>query len=270
MDLQLEGKAALVTGSSKGIGAAIAKALAREGATVIVHGRDMDQADRIVTEISSDNGRATAVVGDLTSNDDVDRILAEVQRRHGAVDVVVNNAGGSGPRSDWTSIDADQWLASYDRNVIAAIRITGGLIPGMRMRGWGRVINISSGAATMPPATGGDYSAAKAAINAMTASMAKALAKDGITVNAVSPGTIRSAKLEEGFRSAADARGLAARDAPWSEIEQAVLPLFADVPMGRVGTVDDVANAVAFLASPLASYVTGVNMHIDGGFSSLA
>lgn len=269
MDLQLEGKAALVTGSSKGIGAAIAKALARERAIVVVHGRDEDQTDRVVAEITSEGGRAMAVLGDLTNSDDVTALLADIQRRLGDIDIVVNNAGGSGPRSDWTSIDADQWLASYDRNVIAAIRITSGLIPRMRVRGWGRVINISSGAATVPPATGGDYAAAKAAINAMTASMAKALATDGVTVNAVSPGTIRSAKLEAGFRSAADARGLAPRDAPWSEIEHAVLPLFANVPMGKVGTVEDVAHAVTFLASPLAGYVTGVNLHIDGGFTSL-
>jgi NAD(P)-dependent dehydrogenase (short-subunit alcohol dehydrogenase family) len=139
----------------------------------------------------------------------------------------------------------------------------------MRQARWGRVINISSGAATMPPATGTDYSAAKAAMNAMTASMAKAVAAEGITVNAVSPGTIRSARLEEGFRTVAATRGIAAKDAPWEDIQRGVLPLFADVPLGRVGELHELADAVAFLASPLAGYITGINLHVDGGFSSL-
>jgi 3-oxoacyl-[acyl-carrier protein] reductase len=97
----------------------------------------------------------------------------------------------------------------------------------MREARWGRVINISSGAATMPPATGPDYSAAKAAMNALTSSMAKAVAAEGVTVNVVSPGTIKSAKLEDGFRTVAAARGIAPEDAPWEDIQRGVLPLFA-------------------------------------------
>ena len=116
---------------------------------------------------------------------------------------------------------------------------------------------------------GPDYSAAKTAINAMTASMAKAVAAEGVTVNAVSPGTIKSAKLEDGFRAAAVARGIAAQDAAWEDIQRGVLPMFADVPIGRVGELNELADAVAFLASPLAGYITGINLHVDGEFSSI-
>ncbi|MCF7530710.1 SDR family oxidoreductase [Pseudomonas sp. P2498] len=131
----------------------------------------------------------------------------------------------------------------------------------------GTVINISSLAATMPPPTAPEYSACKAAINAMTASMAKAVAADGVTVNAVSPGTIHSSTLDTRFREVADERGLCSKDAPWEEIEHLVLPMFAQVPVGRVGKLDEIAAAVAFLASPIAGYITGINLRVDGGLS---
>jgi 3-oxoacyl-[acyl-carrier protein] reductase len=269
MDLQLNEKTALVTGSSKGIGEAIATALAREGASVVVHGRDRAQTDRVVNAIVANGGRAYAVLGDLTEDEAVERLVAEAEERVGPINILVNNAGGSSRKSDWQTTAAAAWASTYDRNVLAAVRVSARLLPAMRQARWGRVINISSGAATMPPATGPDYSAAKAAINAMTASMAKAVAAEGITVNAVSPGTIKSAKLEDGFRAAAAARGIAAKDAPWEDIQRGVLPLFAAVPLGRVGELNELADAVAFLASPLAGYITGINLHVDGGFSSI-
>ncbi|MGI4764554.1 MAG: SDR family NAD(P)-dependent oxidoreductase [Janthinobacterium lividum] len=269
MDLQLNDKIALVTGSSKGIGEAIVVALAREGATIVVHGRDKRQAERVVETIVADGGRAFAVLGDLTLEEEVERLVAQAERSVGRIDILVNNAGGSGPKMDWRTTAADEWASTYDRNVLAAVRVSARLLPGMRQARWGRVINISSGAATMPPAVGPDYSAAKAAMNAMTASMAKAVAAEGITVNAVSPGAIRSARLEDGFRAVAAARGIAAEDAPWEDIQRGVLPLFADVPLGRVGELKELADVVAFLASPVAGYITGVNLHVDGGFSSI-
>ena len=207
MDLQLDHKTALVTGSSKGIGEAIAMAMAREGAVIVVHGRDERQALRVVSAISESGGRAHAVLGDLTQDEVVERLIAEAQERVGPIDILINNAGGSGPQSDWETTPVAGWTSTYDRNVLAAVRVSTRLLPSMRQARWGRVINISSGAATMPPATGPDYSAAKAAMNALTASMAKAVAADGITV--------------------------------------------------------------AFLASPLSGYITGVNLHVDGGFSSI-
>jgi 3-oxoacyl-[acyl-carrier protein] reductase len=267
MDLQLNGKTALVTGSSKGIGEAIAMALAREGAHVVVHGRDSVQADRVVAAIAAQGGSAIAVLADLTRDEDVKRLVTEVENRVGAVDILVNNAGGSGPKSDWHATEPAEWTATYDRNVLAALRVTTGFLPKMRQARWGRVINISSGAATIPPLTGPDYSAAKAAMNAMTASLAKAVAAECITVNAISPGTIRSAKLEDAFRNVAADRGIASRNAAWDEVQKGVLPLFAQVPLGRVGELTELADAVAFLASPLAGYITGINLRVDGGFS---
>jgi NAD(P)-dependent dehydrogenase (short-subunit alcohol dehydrogenase family) len=266
MDLQLSGKTALVTGSSKGIGEAIATALARERAIVVVHGRDRVRTEQVANAIIAEGGRAFAVVGDLTSDEDVERLVEEAESLAGSIDILVNNAGGSGGSTEsWTDIRPGSWAAAYDRNVLAALRITGRLLPNMQHAKWGRVINISSIAGMMPPPSSPDYSACKAAMNAMTVSMSKAVASYGVTVNAVSPGTIHSITGDIRFREVAAERGLARQDAPWDEIERVVLPLFANVPVGRTGRVEEVADAVAFLASPIAGYITGVNLRIDGG-----
>ncbi len=268
MDLQLDGKTALVTGSSKGIGEAIARKFAQEKAIIIVHGRDGARAQQVADAIIGQGGRAHVVVGDLTHDDEVQRLVDKAEDLAGPIDILVNNAGGSGgSRESWMDTQPASWASAYDRNVLAALRITTRLLPGMQQARWGRVINISSVAATMSPPSAPDYSACKAAMNAMTASMAKAVAADGVTVNAVSPGTIHSAALDARFRDVAAERGVANRDAPWAEIERAVLPMFAQVPVGRVGRLDEIAAAIAFLASPIAGYITGVNLRIDGGLS---
>ncbi|MQB42022.1 SDR family NAD(P)-dependent oxidoreductase [Rhizobium sp. ICMP 5592] len=264
MDLKLDGKTALVTGSSKGIGEAIARGLAREKVVVVVHGRDRVQTERVAHDIITEGGRAHSILGDLTIDDDVRRIVDEAQALAGPIDIVINNAGGSGEVEDWTNSRPASWASAYDRNVLAAMRVTTLLLPRMRQAKWGRVVNISSLAGLMPPASRPDYSACKAAMNAMTVSMAKAVAADGVTVNTVSPGTIHSARLEVRFRELAVEKGLA-EDAAWETIEQAVLPMFAQVPVGRVGTLEEIADAVSFLVSPRAAYITGGNLRLDGG-----
>lgn len=268
MDLSLKGKKALVTGSSKGIGEAIARKLAVEGVIVIVHGRDQALAVRVADDIVANGGRAHAVIGDLTIDEDAARLIGEAEAYSGPIDIVVNNAGGSGGTTEsWDRSRPESWASAYDRNVLSAVRVTARLLPAMRAARWGRVINISSLAATMPTANRADYAACKAAVNAMTVSMAKAVAGDGVTVNAVSPGTIHSAALDTAFRRAAAEHGVTDPAAPWAEVERVALPLFALVPIGRVGRLEEIADAVAFLASPLSGYITGVNLRIDGGLS---
>jgi 3-oxoacyl-[acyl-carrier protein] reductase len=197
MDLQLSGKKALVTGSSQGIGEAIAKVFAREGAVVVIHGRDKIKTEKVAEAIRADGGRAVAVTGDLTRDEHVERLVKELEEQAGSVDILVNNAGGSdASKESWSALQPLRWLAAYDRNVLAALRVTQRLLPKMQQAKWGRVINISSLAAMMPPPSSPDYSACKAAMNAMTVSMAKAVALDGVTVNAISPGTIHNSVID--------------------------------------------------------------------------
>jgi 3-oxoacyl-[acyl-carrier protein] reductase len=265
LDLQLNGKRALVTGSSIGIGEAIARILAQECVVVAVHGRDRGRAEVVAREITNQGGSAVVLTGDLTDDAAAQEIVREGERLLGGIDILVNNAGGSGEKHVWEGTPTDAWVAAFERNVIAAVRLTNLLLPKMRAAGWGRIINVSSLAGAMPPATGPDYSACKAAMNNLTKSLSKSAASDGITVNAISPGTILTPKLEAAFRKIAGEKGWAAADAPWPEIERAVLPRMFEVPVGSVGTPEDIGRAVAFLCSPLARYITGIDLRIDGG-----
>lgn len=265
MDLQLTGKRALVTGSSIGIGEGIAQALAAEGVAVAVHGRDHERTQRVTASIIERGGNAVTVLGDLTREDEAQHVADHVVRQLGGVDILVNNAGGSGDKYVWDQAPAGVWADAFNRNVLAAVRLTNRLLEPMRRAGWGRIVNISSAAGVMPPATGPDYSACKAALNNMTVSLAKAVAQSGITVNSISPGTILTPKLETAFRQLADVNGWTSGNAEWSEVERAVLPSVVQVPIGRTGRIGDIAYAAVFLCSPLAGYITGEDLRIDGG-----
>lgn len=264
MDLGLAGRRALVTASSGGIGAAVAGRLAAEGCAVLVHGRDGSRAAAVADGIRASGGEAEVVLGDLTD----DEAAAEVAERacEWQVDVLVNNAGPF-VEHDWDTAEPSDWLDAMNGNVVSAVRLIRVLAPPMRERGWGRIINVGSRAATTPLPNMVDYSAAKAAVVNLTTGLARHLAGSGVTANTVSPGVIVTAGMRRMFEDRAAAEG---RPASWEELEPRILAEYAPNPSGRLGTEDDIAAAAAFLASPLAGYINGIDLRVDGGITSVA
>jgi 3-oxoacyl-[acyl-carrier protein] reductase len=261
MDLELSGRRALVTASSGGIGAVMARRLAHERCAVLVHGRDAARATEVADGVRAEGGEAEVVLGDLT--DDEAAAEVAVRARSWGVDVLVNNAGPFAEH-DWETAEPSAWLDAMNGNVVSAVRLIRVLIPPMRESGWGRIVNVGSRAATSPLPNMVDYSAAKAAVVNMTTGLARHLAGSGITANTVSPGVIVTEGMRRMFEDRAAAQG---RPASWAELEPQVLAEYAPNPSGRLGTADDVAAAVAFLASPLAGYINGIDLRVDGGIT---
>ncbi|WP_432010706.1 SDR family NAD(P)-dependent oxidoreductase [Streptomyces cucumeris] len=261
MDLKLLGKRALVTGGSGGIGTSIARLLAAEGCAVLVHGRDAARTEEVVAALRGAGAQAEAVLGDLGD----DESAAEVARRAAdwGTDILVNNAGPFAEH-DWDSATPEDWLTAMNGNLISAVRMVRVLVPGMRERGWGRVINVGSRAAVTALPNMVEYSAAKAAVLNATTSLARHLSGTGITANTVSPGVIVSPGLRRMFEERAAEEGW---EGDWPAIEQRVTREYAPNPSGRLGTGEDIAAAVAYLASPLADYVNGTNLRVDGGIT---
>lgn len=263
LDLELHGKRALVTGSSAGIGEAIARAFAREGVTVAIHGRNAERANKVAESIKKAGGKAVVVLGDLSRKADADRVAGQTIELLGGVDILVNNAGGADEGfKTWLETDSEQWTETYSQNVLSAVRLIRHLVPGMKKKGWGRVINVSSVVATQPFPMGPDYGAAKAALVNATVSLTKELSGTGVTVNTISPGPIRTAAFERVFRDIAKAQGWGE---DWAEIERRAVKEMLQNPTGRVGTSEEVATAALYLASPLAGFTNGQNLRVDGG-----
>lgn len=260
MDLELAGRCALVTGSSSGIGAGIAAALAAEGAGVVVHGRDAERSARVAAGIRERGGEARAVLGDITTDAGAAEVAAAALRL-GRIDILVNTTGGVvDPGAGWVNSTTAFWAEQYELNTLSSVRMVGHVAPGMKEAGWGRIIQIGSVAAVTPladqvPA----YCAAKAALLAIGVSLAKTLAGTGITVNTVSPGYVVTPLLESYARSRPgnETRG-------WAKIE-AEMASALGVLAGRLGQPADIAALTAFLASPRADWITGSNIRIDGG-----
>ncbi len=247
---KLTGKVALVTGASKGIGAGIARGLAAAGAAVGVnYATDRTGAEAVVGEIARAGGRAVAVPGDVSRSADVARVLAEVARAFGALDVLVNNAGVYTPMP-LEALTEDEFHREFNTNVLGPLLL---LRDALRHfgPGGGSVINIGSAASRMCPPGYSVYAASKAALDAITGVLAKELAPRKVRVNSVNPG----ATLSEGTRAA----GLYGTG---SAFEQ---QLVAMTPLGRVGTPEDVAKVVAFLASDESEWLTGEVILASGG-----
>jgi 3-oxoacyl-[acyl-carrier protein] reductase len=260
MDLGLLHKTALVTGSYRGTGAGVARVLASEGATVLVHGHEPGQADDVVHAIRAANGRAHAVVGDLRTADGPDALAEHVRSTVEHVDIVVNNYGMPDGR-DWESSDARSWHGSYDTNVVSAVRVTQAFLPGMRAAGWGRVVFVSTVGATRPGDRIPEYYAAKGALPSVAVSLARHCAGTGVTVNCVSPGVIATTEVVDRFTQQARRDGL---PTDWASVERRILEAMPNLS-GRVPAPEDVGRFIAFVVSEAAWHLNGAHLRFDGG-----
>jgi 3-oxoacyl-[acyl-carrier protein] reductase len=262
--MHLDGKRALITGSTAGLGTAIAKVLATEGASVLVHGRREEAAREVVEEIRADGGEAGFVLGDLSDDDGAAAAAAAALEAFGGIDILINNVGVYFSPAPWLESDANEWVSLYDLNVGGQVRLGTKLIPGMRERGWGRVIAIGSAVGANPSPDLAAYSATKAAILNISVGLAKDLAGTGVTSNCISPGMMLTEGALEFAQAAAAQHGWSDR---WDDMQAEFTTIYAPNPTGTIGRIEDVASFVAFVASPLAAYINGANLRVDGGFS---
>jgi len=256
MDLKLKGKNGLVFGGSKGIGNGIANALAAEGVAVALVARTQGPLEAAASKINSSGGRAIGLTADLADWPSVEKAVNSARRELGPIDILINNSGGP-PPSGVLGVKPEVWEAQFHAMVLALFRITDLVVPEMRERKWGRILNVASFSVIEPIPHLGISNSLRGAVAGWAKTLASEVARDGITVNMLLPGTIATDRLIQLNRAAAERGGISQ--------EEAVKRAGAAVPVGRLGTVEEFGAVAAFLASPLASYVTGSMIRIDGG-----
>ncbi len=257
MDLGLKGKVALVGGSSKGIGRAVAMGLAREGCNVSICARDNTAlAETAQTIRRETDAEVFSLVCDMARYEDIKRVVKETVDTFGRLDIVVNNAGGP-PTGTFVEMDETDWLHAINQNLMSAIRTTREALPYLRRSGGGRIINITSVAVKQPIDRLILSNTARLGVVGMAKTLSRELAPEGITVNNVCPGNIATERLISLIEERAQRAGTAMEEA--IEIEE------QRVPMGHLGDPEDVANLVVFLASVKARYITGTTVQVDGG-----
>jgi 3-oxoacyl-[acyl-carrier protein] reductase len=246
-----------VLASSRGLGLGVATALAAEGVNVMLASRDQARLKEAASALASQYGvRAEAAACDLGSPDSVEALGDAALAAFGNIDILVNNTGGP-PAGVVTSIDTGTWYRQFDQMVMSVFRVTGRLLPGMRLRGWGRILTIASSSVIQPIPQLGISNTLRPALVAWSKSLANEVAADGVTVNVILPGRIRTARVEELDRLAAERQG--------RSVEDIVKQAESQIPVGRYGRVEDFASVAAFLVSERASYMTGSVVRVDGG-----
>ncbi len=257
MDLGLEGKVALVAASSQGLGRAIAEELAAEGARVMISGRSEEKLARAVGEIRRSTGsEVDHRVADLTRAGEIEGLVAAAAERFGGVDVLVNNAGGP-PAGGFDEVSDEDWAAAFELNLMSFVRLIRGVLPHMRARGGGRIVNVASSSIKQPIENLILSNTLRAGIAGLAKSLASELAPDGVLINTLGPGRILTDRS-----GALDAARAEALDIP---VEQVRSEFAAGIPLGRYGTPEEFARFAVFLLSPANSYVTGQAVLADGG-----
>lgn len=255
MDLGLAGKTVLVTGSYRGTGAGIAQVMADEGAHVLVHGFEEGQGEAVLDEIVAAGGSGTCVTADIAT----DEGCADLGSVTDTIDVLVNNYGtpsGSG----WDSMN--EWSQEWNRNVLTGVRVAQHCVPGMRDRGWGRVIFLGTVGSRMPGEHNPGYYGAKAGTHAIVRSLAMNLRGSGVTANLVSPGMIATDEVRAMFTRRAKRAGVTG---DWSDVEEWAMTNAMGNLTGRIPDPVDIGQLVAFVASDLAWHINGADLAVDGG-----
>lgn len=261
MDLQLTNRVALVTGGSKGIGASIVRHLAREGVKVVCCARPSDAMASLEAQVRAEGGSCAAMPVDVFDPIAVANVVEAAAGQWGGLDILVNNVGGALRFGSFADLADDDWMRSYEFNVMPVVRFTRAALPHLRRSTLRRIINVSSISALQPGSYNPHYAATKAAVVNLSKHLANVLAKENILVNAVCPGPVHSESWQENIRQNALNRGL-----PEAEVAaQFERDESAKIPLGQVGEGDHIASVVALLASPVSAWTTGSCIHVNGG-----
>ncbi len=248
MNLGLKNKVAIVLGASKGLGKACAKALAMEGAQVVIGSRDEKILKDTALELEKETGgKILAVATDVTIPKDLENIVTQAIKEFGRIDILVNNAGGPSA-GKFESFNDSQWQSAFEMNLLSAVRLIRLVIPHMRATGGGRIINSVSVAVKQPMDNLILSNSIRAGVVGMAKTLSRELAPDNITVNNVCPGLFSTQRIKELYKD-----------------EEKMEKVIKDIPMGRLGDPEELASLVTFLASEKASYITGATIQIDGG-----
>ena len=257
MDFQIKNKTAIVCASSQGLGKAAALELASEGVNLVISSRNEETLLSVKKEIeTSTNAKIVSVVADLNKPKDIDNLYAKANSELGPIDILINNAGGP-PPSNFDSLNDEDWLKAFNLTMMSSIRLSKLVLPDMKERNWGRIINISSVSVKTPVPGLFPSNSLRMGVLGWSKALSDEVAPKGVTVNSVCPGSTRTARITNIFQSQSEAMG--------KTIEEIESHAAANIQMLRIGEPKELAALIAFLASERASYMTGLAIQVDGG-----
>jgi len=256
MDLKIAGKTALVLGGSKGLGRGVAQALATESVAVAIVARGQEAIDQTVAEINRSGGRAIGIAADLADWSSVERAVETTRKELGPIDILLNNSGGP-PPSPVIGVTPELWEAQFRQMVLVFFRLTDLVLPDMRARKWGRIINVASESVVQPIAIIGISNTLRASVVGWAKTLSGEVAREGITVNTLLPGPFATDRIASVTRMRAQKENIS--------VEEVTKRLASQVPVGRIGDPAEFGAIAAFLASQWAGYITGSMIRVEGG-----